>query len=160
MQRRRIAPRDADLRQLLCKGLAGRRSHETTLHVRREVRETAAFAQVVRILRGQLLRVPDACSRRDRQIRSVSRRHDGTTATFTWDVGSQLRVVHGLHLVGELFSGDPNVTTSGGASQAGFRYIFNDQLQVDATAGVGVFGESQPPIWDTSGIRLVSHRLW
>ena len=80
--------------------------------------------------------------------------------TLTWGVGAQLRTVAGFHLVGELFSGDPYVSNSGGATQLGFRYIFNDHIQLDATVGTGIFGVEKLPVWATSGIRIVSHKLW
>lgn len=80
-------------------------------------------------------------------------------ASITWGVASQLRVVGGFHLAGEVFSGDPYLTSSGGAMQGGVRYIFSDQLQLDASVGTGVFGETLLPIWATSGVRLVSHPL-
>ena len=80
--------------------------------------------------------------------------------TATWGVGTQLRTVAGFHLVGELFSGDPYVSNSGGATQLGFRYIFNDHIQLDATVGTGIFGVEKLPVWATSGVRIVSHKLW
>jgi hypothetical protein len=53
---------------------------------------------------------------------------------LTWGAGSQLR--------------------------AGFRYIFTDQIQLDGTCGTGIFGEPKVPIWFTSGVRLVTPKLW
>jgi hypothetical protein len=73
----------------------------------------------------------------------------------TWGIGSQLRVFAGLHLVAEIVSGDPYEPASGGAGQAGFRYILSDRVQFDATVGGGLWGESTMPLWGTAGVRLV-----
>lgn len=78
----------------------------------------------------------------------------------TWGVGLQLRTFAAFHLVGEFFSGDPYASGAGGAAQGGFRYIFNDHVQLDATVGGGVFGATPLPFWASSGVRLVSHELW
>lgn len=88
----------------------------------------------------------------------VAKGHDPMSAT--WGVGMQLRTFAAFHLVGEFFSGDPYAGGAGGAAQGGFRYIFNDHVQLDATIGGGVFGATPLPVWATSGIRLVSHDLW
>jgi hypothetical protein len=79
---------------------------------------------------------------------------------FTWGVGMQVRTVEEFHLIGELFSGDPYAAGVSGAAQWGFRYIFNDHLQLDGTLGSGVFGERKLPLWASSGVRLVTHELW
>lgn len=80
--------------------------------------------------------------------------------SLNWGLGAQLRAVAGLHAVFEVFSGDPYASGGGGAIQGGFRYIFNDHIQLDATVGSGLFGAQKLPIWMTSGIRVVSHDLW
>lgn len=77
----------------------------------------------------------------------------------TWGVGTQARLLLGLHAVGEIFSGDPYVPGSGGAAQGGFRYVFSDTVQLDATMGSG-FDASRLPIWFSSGVRLVTPKLW
>jgi len=79
---------------------------------------------------------------------------------FTWGIGGQLRLLGDLHLVGEMFSGDPYVTGTGGAVQGGFRYLFTDNLQVDGTTGGGVFGDTVMPPWFSTGVRLVSNDLF
>lgn len=81
-------------------------------------------------------------------------------AQFTWGVGTQVRLLGDFHGVFELFSGDPYAPAAGGAIQAGFRQIFNDHLQLDATAGTGVFGDTPLPFWISSGVRIVSHELF
>ncbi len=90
----------------------------------------------------------------------------GTTApvsravSLTWGVGIQAHVVAGFNLVAEVFSGDPYDGRAGGASQAGFRYIFSDAVQVDATVGHGLWGDRVAPLWGTIGLRLASEALW
>ncbi|MDX2191829.1 MAG: hypothetical protein NW201_00650 [Gemmatimonadales bacterium] len=79
---------------------------------------------------------------------------------LTWGVGTQLRAVGGLHVVAELFSGDPYVAGSGKAWQAGLRHFVSDAVQVDATVGHGVGGAAPLPTWWTLGLRLVTPRLW
>jgi hypothetical protein len=79
---------------------------------------------------------------------------------FTWGAGTQVRLVGDFHGVFEFFSGDPYAPTPGGAIQGGFRHIFNDHLQFDATCGAGVFGDTPLPFWMSSGVRLVTHELF
>lgn len=81
-------------------------------------------------------------------------------AKLTWGVGMQVETLYDFHLIGEIFSGDPYVQGSGGAYQAGFRMIFNDHLQLDGTWGGGLWGETVLPVWFSSGIRIVSHKLF
>ena len=68
-------------------------------------------------------------------------------AKVTWGVGTQVETVFDVHLVGEIFSGDPYVQGAGAAYQAGFRIIFDEHLQLDGTWGGGLWGESPMPIW-------------
>jgi hypothetical protein len=83
-----------------------------------------------------------------------------TAISPTWGVGAQVRAFAGLHPVGELFSGDPYAASAGGAFQVGFRYIFNDTVQMDSTVGRGIWGSPPLPLWGTAGIRVVTPRLW
>lgn len=78
----------------------------------------------------------------------------------TWGIATQVRTLGGLHAVAEVFSGDPYASSGGGAYQAGFRYIFSDQVQVDATVGTGLWGAPPLPAWGSVGVRLVTGRLW
>lgn len=80
---------------------------------------------------------------------------EGSQANFNWGIGTQLRLFAGLHIVAELISGDPYEPTSGGAGQAGVRYIVNKKLQLDATVGGGLWGATPLPTWGTAGVRLV-----
>lgn len=80
----------------------------------------------------------------------------GSLTTLTWGMGLQLRAFAGLHLVAEVVSGDPYEPGSGGAGQAGIRYILSDRIQLDATVGSGLWGESALPVWGTAGIRMVA----
>ena len=41
-----------------------------------------------------------------------------------------------------------------------FRYIFNDHIQMDGTAGVGLWGDKCREPWGTLGLRVVSNPLW
>ena len=83
----------------------------------------------------------------------------GDVTSYTWGLGAQLRLIAGLHVVGEVISGDPYEPTAGGAGQAGFRYIISDRVQVDATVGGGLWGETRLPMWGTAGLRLVGGPL-
>ena len=77
----------------------------------------------------------------------------------TWGIGSQVRVRGGLHVVSEVFSGDPYAASSGLAFQAGFRHFVSDYIQIDATIGSGMTGQPRLPVWGTVGIRLVTAPL-
>ena len=81
-------------------------------------------------------------------------------AKLTWGIGTQVETLYDVHLIAEIFSGDPYVQGGGGAYQAGFRIIFNDHLQLDGTWGGGLWGDSLLPVWFSSGIRIVSHTLF
>lgn len=77
----------------------------------------------------------------------------------TWGFGTQIRTVGGLHVVGELFSGDPYVPGTGTAYQAGIRYFVSNLLQVDSTVGKGLAGAVRLPFWFSAGIRIVTTRF-
>jgi hypothetical protein len=77
-----------------------------------------------------------------------------------WGLGVQLRTVAGLHVVGEIFSGDPYAHGIDGATQVGVRYIFSDHVQLDSTVGTGLWGTPALDSWASVGVRLVSGRLW
>jgi hypothetical protein len=79
---------------------------------------------------------------------------------LTWGIGTQVETFFNFHLIGEVFSGDPYAVGAGGAYQAGFRQIFNDHLQLDATFGGGLWGSNILPVWFSSGVRIVSHELF
>jgi len=87
---------------------------------------------------------------------------DGKTnwaSTATAGFGFQARVIGGLHAVAEIYRGDPyDPLMAASASQAGFRYIFNDNIQFDGTLGSTISGSSEQ--WWTLGIRIVSDTLW
>jgi hypothetical protein len=73
----------------------------------------------------------------------------------TWGFGSQVKVIRGFHLVGEIFSGDPYVPGTGTSYQVGFRHFFSDMLQIDGTLGEGIAGENRMPLWVSIGVRWV-----
>jgi hypothetical protein len=82
---------------------------------------------------------------------------DGRDQTVaTWGVGTQLPVRYGLHVVSELFSGDPYVPGSGTAWQAGVRHFVDERLQLDATLGRGIGGAAPLPLWWSAGVRIVA----
>lgn len=83
-----------------------------------------------------------------------------TPVRVTWGIGTQVETYYDIHLIGEIFSGDPYAQSSGGAYQLGFRIIFNDHLQLDATWGGGLWGDTIQPVWVSSGVRIVSHKLF
>ena len=87
--------------------------------------------------------------------------------TVTAGFGFQARVVAGFHAVAEVFYGDPYDPESAAASaQIGFRYIFNDDVQVDGTFGTTLEevaregGRPRTEQWGTLGLRLVTPKLW
>lgn len=77
-------------------------------------------------------------------------------SVFTWGFGAQVRTVGGLHVLGEIFSGDPYVPGSGISCQAGFRHFISDFIQLDLTVGKGISGEATLPVWYSVGVRLVT----
>jgi len=81
-------------------------------------------------------------------------------AVATWGLGTQIRLIGGLHGVLEVFYNDPYVGKTGGAYQAGFRHIVSDNLQIDMTMGGGLFGSEQIATFVGMGVRIVSDKLW
>jgi len=76
--------------------------------------------------------------------------------TITWGVGTQIKTFGGLHVIGEVFSGDPYVPGSGLSYQTGFRHIVSDFVQLDLTIGEGMAGDNKLPLWYGAGVRLVT----
>ncbi len=77
----------------------------------------------------------------------------------TWGLGTQIKAYKGMHLVAELFSGDPYIPGTGTAYQLGYRYFFSDLVQIDMTVGKGIAGEVIMPFWYSAGIRIVTERF-
>lgn len=77
----------------------------------------------------------------------------------TWGLGTQIKAYKGMHLVGEIFSGDPYIPGTGTSWQAGYRYFFSDLVQIDMTVGNGIAGEVIMPFWYTAGIRIVTEKF-
>jgi len=73
-----------------------------------------------------------------------------------WGLGAQVRTYRGLHLVGEVISGDPYAPGSGLGFQAGVRYFISDNCQMDAEIGRGLSGAEKMPFWFGCGIRFVT----
>jgi hypothetical protein len=80
--------------------------------------------------------------------------------TTTWGVGMQIRLVGGLYSVSEIFYGDPYVGDVGGAFQVGFRYFVSERIQLDATVGSGLWGNTQLDTWGGIGFRIVFDSPW
>jgi hypothetical protein len=88
-------------------------------------------------------------------------------ALLTAGFGFQARIVAGLHGVAEVYYGDPyDLRSDFPAMQVGFRYIFNDRVQIDGTfastlmAVAHAGGHAQTEQWGTLGLRLVTPELW
>jgi hypothetical protein len=79
---------------------------------------------------------------------------------LTWGLATQVRLYKAINLAAEVFSGDPYAEVAGGAGQGGFRFTLTDHVQLDCTAGSGLWGANQMNTWVSSGIRLVSSRLY
>ena len=86
---------------------------------------------------------------------------------MTSGFGFQVHMVAGLHGIAEVYHGDPyDPSTDFPAMQAGFRYIFNDQVQIDGTFGMtltaveSAVGHARIERWGTLGLRLVTPELW
>ncbi|MEZ0313055.1 MAG: hypothetical protein ACAI38_14870 [Myxococcota bacterium] len=81
----------------------------------------------------------------------------------TAGIGSQIKVLGGMHGVFEIFYGDPYAPGFAlWATQVGFRYIFNASIQCDGTFG-STFTEvegGETEQWGTLGLRIVSPELW
>jgi len=90
----------------------------------------------------------------------ITQPDNGLKTSTTWGIGAQLRLIGGLHAVGEIFSGDPYAESSGGAFQAGFRYFISDKIQLDATIGSGLWGDPRMDTWLGAGLRFITDRLW
>lgn len=77
----------------------------------------------------------------------------------TWGLGTQIKAYKGMHLVGEIFSGDPYIPGTGTSWQAGYRYFFSDLVQIDMTVGNGIAGDVIMPFWYTAGVRIVTEKF-
>jgi hypothetical protein len=76
-----------------------------------------------------------------------------------WGLGTQIKAYKGLHVVGEIFSGDPYVPGTGLAYQTGFRYFVSSRIQIDATMGQGLAGQNKMPFWAGFGARFVINKF-
>lgn len=92
---------------------------------------------------------------------------EGIRTLITAGIGTQVKIVGGLHGVAELYFGDPyDPRTDFPAMQVGGRYIVSDHVQMDATFGTTLTGvetpggHAQTQQWGTLGLRLVTSPLW
>jgi hypothetical protein len=81
-------------------------------------------------------------------------------AVGTWGLGTQIRLIGALNGIVEVYYNDPYAGNTGGAYQVGFRHIVNDNVQVDATMGSGLFGSHRINTFFGMGLRIVSNRLF
>jgi hypothetical protein len=72
-----------------------------------------------------------------------------------WGIGTQIKTYKGLHIVGEIVSGDPFAPGTGATYQTGFRYFVSDDFQLDATIGQGFAGKEKVLFWGGFGARFV-----
>jgi hypothetical protein len=84
---------------------------------------------------------------------------DGTDTVLLAGLGTQLHVVAGLFLLGEILWNDPYAGALGGGWQVGGRYGFGDHVQIDTSIGSGL-GDTDRSSWVTLGLRLVGSPLW
>lgn len=88
----------------------------------------------------------------------VAFEHDrkGTHWVPTVAFGSQFHLVSILYGVTEVFYSDPMDPLMEFGGQVGLRLMFNDYLQVDATAGTEITLEGKAHPWGTLGVRFVT----
>lgn len=77
----------------------------------------------------------------------------------TWGFGTQIKAYQGMHIVGEVFSGDPYIPGTGTSWQTGYRYFFSDLVQIDMTFGKGIAGNIIMPFWYSAGVRIVTEKF-
>lgn len=80
--------------------------------------------------------------------------------SMTWGIGTQIRLIGGLHFVGEVFHGDPYAGDAGGAYQTGIRYFISEKVQIDATVGSGLWGDNKPVTFFGCGLRVIFDPPW
>jgi len=74
----------------------------------------------------------------------------------SWGVATQIHLYRAANLALEVFSGDPYAEVSGGAAQGGLRFSVTPNMQIDASAGGGVWGgDARMPFWASTGLRIV-----
>ena len=78
----------------------------------------------------------------------------------TWGIGTQIRLIGGMHFVGEIFHGDPYAGDYGGTFQTGFRYFVSEKVQIDATVGSGLWGDNKPDTFLGCGLRIIFDPPW
>lgn len=86
---------------------------------------------------------------------NYSKPDDNWQYATTWGIGTQIRLVGGLHYVGEIFHGDPYAGDAGGAFQTGVRYFISEKIQIDATGGSGLWGDKKPETFFGCGLRIL-----
>ncbi len=91
---------------------------------------------------------------------NYSKPDDSWKYATTWGVGTQIRLIGGLHYVGEIFHGDPYAGDAGGAFQTGFRHFISEKIQIDATVGSGLWGDNKPETFFGCGLRIVFGPPW
>ncbi len=76
---------------------------------------------------------------------------------LTWGIATEVRFWKGLSAVGEVVSGDPfsSLQPLRTAFQTGLRYVFNNQVQADATIGSGLRGDPKPETFVSVGLTII-----
>ncbi|HZO14671.1 MAG TPA: transporter [Polyangiaceae bacterium] len=77
-----------------------------------------------------------------------------------WALGTSVEIVEGLDVMGEVFSAEPAEDARIGATQVGLIVAFNEHVQLDGTFGGVVWGDDQPEVFATAGVKLASGELW
>ncbi len=79
---------------------------------------------------------------------------------LSWGLATQIHLYHAVNMAAEVFSGDPYAEVAGGAMQGGFRFVLSNNVQIDTSGGLGVWGSPRMDPWLSTGLRIVSNRLW
>ncbi|MDD5170587.1 MAG: hypothetical protein PHN75_17350 [Syntrophales bacterium] len=80
---------------------------------------------------------------------------EGHPTTASWGIGFQIHMVEKTFLCTEVFAGDPYAITPGAIYQVGLRFFVNDKMQIDASAGHGLWGEPALRGFLGFGLRMV-----
>jgi len=96
----------------------------------------------------------------DRSSNTPLEREKHARLRTTWGLATQLKLYGAVNLAAEVFSGDPYAEVAGGAAQGGFRFVLSKNVQIDTAGGAGVWGTPRMDPWISTGLRLVSDKLW
>lgn len=77
-----------------------------------------------------------------------------------WALGTSVAIVEGLDVMAEVFSAEPAHDARIGATHVGLIAAFNEHVQLDGTFGGVVWGDDEPAVFATAGVKLASSELW